>query len=310
MEFWYAPSSWRAWLLAPLAVLYGLVVRAWHLAFDLGLRAPARVAGAFVISVGNLVVGGAGKTPVVIHLAQEATRRGHRVAVLSRGYGRRLTSPLHFDSTRLPPVEVAGDEPRLIARRCPGVTVFVGGDRVASARAATAMGATLLILDDGFQHRRLARDVDLLVDAGEGNGWLLPAGPLREPRAGRRRATHVWGRDGRPGDIEARHVVTHVRSPEGELLPASTLAGREVVLLLGVARPERVRASVEALGARLRAVYAFADHHLFTAEELARARAAGDCLVTTEKDAERLPPGAAWVLVLETEVLRGTLPIP
>ena len=308
---WYGPPSLVTWLLAPLALGYGLIVRGWHLLFDLGLRTPVRIEGARVVSVGNLVVGGAGKTPVVMHLANEAVRRGFQVAVLSRGYGRSSTSSRSFTSADLPPVAEVGDEPRLIARRCPGVRVWVGADRVALARAATAQGADLLILDDGFQHRRLARDVDVLVDGGVGNGWMLPAGPLREPASGRKRATHVWGRDGVQGDIQARHVVTRVLGPGGE---AVALKGRAVVLLLGVARPDLVSRSVEGLGARIVGLHAHPDHHVFTSQELAAARldaeGNGALLVTTEKDAERLPAHSAHVLVLDVELLSGELPLP
>lgn len=307
---WYGPPTWRTWLLAPAALLYGLIVRIWHLAFDLGLRRAIKIPGATVISVGNLVVGGSGKTPVVIHLTNAALAKGHRVAVLTRGYGRTSTNVSSFTVAALPRVEDVGDEPRLIARRCPGATVWVGADRVDLARRAVAAGANLLILDDGFQHRRLARDVDLLVDAGLGNGWMLPAGPLREPASGRSRATHIWGRDGRTGDVEARHHVSAVRTPEGTVLPLTALRGQPVVLLLGVARPDLVRSSVESLGATVRAEHAFPDHHLFTPAELATAGAPDAWLLTTEKDAERLPLGAAHVLILDVEVTRGALPIP
>lgn len=285
-------------LLWPASVLYGVGVRLWHLLFDLGLRTPVRIDGVRVVSVGNVVVGGAGKTPAVIHLASEALQRGERVAVLTRGYGRRSRVPIAFTSAQLPPVEEVGDEPRLIARRCPGVTVYVDGDRVASARRAAADGAQLLLLDDGFQHRRLARDEDILIDGGEGNGWLLPAGPLREPSSARSRATSIWGRDGRPGDVQVDYVVREVRAPDGEVHPASVLKDRDVTLLLGVARPGSVRATVESLGARVQSVHAYADHHRFTSDELLRAQATPHLLLTTEKDAERLPPGAAWVLLL------------
>lgn len=312
MDFWYRPFGVKALALAPASLAYGLVTRAWHLAFDLGLRKATRVEGAHVISVGNLVVGGAGKTPVVIHLANEATKRGHRVAVLSRGYGRRSTELVTFDSTTLASLDDAGDEPRLIARRCPGVKLYVGADRVAAAQRAVKDGATLIILDDGFQHRRLARELDVLVDAGDDNGWVLPAGPLREWSSGRSRATHIWGRDGAKGDVEARHLVTHVRDADGTTQPIEVLKGRAVVLLLGVARPERVEAKLRELGAEVVRTHAYADHHVFTAAELLAAQPPpGALLVTTEKDAERLPPhSGAWVLVMNVEVTSGELPLP
>lgn len=311
-RLWYGPRDAWLWLafvaLVPLSLLYGVGVRAWHLAFDLGLRRPVRVEGARVVAVGNLVVGGAGKTPVTIHLAGLAQRRGYRVAVLSRGYGRRGRALTGFTAAALPEVEEVGDEPRLIARACPGVRVWVSSDRVAAARAAVQAGADLLLLDDGFQHRRLARDVDLLVEAGDGNGWLLPAGPLREPRSGRRRATLTWGREGLPGDVEARHVVERVRRPRGDVIELGALDGRAVVVVTAVGRPSRVREAVEAAGARVVAMHAFRDHHLFTTRDLERVKA--DCekhlalILTTEKDAERLPL-KAHVLLLEVRVTRG-----
>lgn len=293
---WYGPATWRTWLLWPLSLLYGLVVRVWHALFDLGLRKPVRVEGATVLSVGNLVVGGSGKTPVVIHLANEAVRLGHRVAVLTRGYGRKSTHAVTVRADDLRSVDEAGDEPRLIARSCPGVTVFINADRVASAREAVAQGFDFLLLDDGFQHRRLARDIDLLLEVplprGEGLAQrggrgalrhLLPAGPLREPTSHARRATHVWRRD-----IDYRY----------ELAP---LTGK-FVLLLGVARPDLVKESVERAGGEVVAVHAYGDHHVFTSAEVERARQAAKALhatlATTEKDAERLPPGVALPLAL------------
>ncbi|MGV3624873.1 MAG: tetraacyldisaccharide 4'-kinase [Archangium sp.] len=281
MNGWYGRPTWKTWLLAPFSFLYLCITRPWHWLFDVGLRKPVRIDGATVISVGNLVVGGAGKTPLIIHLANDALANGRRVAVLTRGYGRTSTQPLQFDATSLPSVEDAGDEPRLIARKCPRATIFVNADRVAAARAAVKAGFDLLLLDDGFQHRRLARDVDLLLDVGTGNGFLLPAGPLREPANAMKRATHVWKRD-----VDVHYVVNE------------SLKGKQVVLLLGVARPERVKQSVEAAGATVVEMHAYADHHVFSPAEIEAARRSGALLVTTEKDAERLPPGTAHVIEL------------
>lgn len=305
MNFWYRPPGLAAWLLWPASLVYAAITGLWHLLFTLNLRRPTRIEGARVLSVGNLVVGGSGKTPVVIHLTNEALRAGHRVAVLSRGYGRQSTDVVEVRADRLPDVSACGDEPRLIARRCPGAVVWVGPSRVVLARRAVAAGANLLILDDGFQHRQLARDVDLLLDAGQGNGFLMPAGPLREAASHRARATHIWARDGRAGDFHADHQVRSVRAPDGTR--HTSLAGRRVALLLGVARPERVIESVRALGGEIAQVLAHADHHVFTPAELAAARANPDLLVvTTEKDAERLPPDfPAWVLELNVEVTQG-----
>lgn len=287
MNDWYGRPTWKTWLLAPLSLLYFVVTQSWHALFELGLRRPTRVEGATVISIGNLVVGGAGKTPLLIHLVNEALARQRKVAVLTRGYGRRSSRPVKLDGSTFPSVDEAGDEPLLIARKCPGVTVFVSSNRVASARQAVREGFDLLFLDDGFQHRRLARDVDLVLDVGVGNGFLLPAGPLREPPSALRRATHVWKRD-----VDVHYAVTR--------LPAD-----KVVLLLGVARPDRVKASVEAAGAEVVALHAYADHHVFTPAEIEAARrdanGRGAVLATTAKDAERLPPGTAHVIELDVK---------
>ena len=193
------------------------------------------------------------------------------------------------------------------------VLFYHGRRRAALAQAARAAGADFLVLDDGFQHRQLHRDVDLVVLSDTGNGHRLPWGPLRESTASLARATMVWGGDEGPGGlprVRARGVISGVVTSSGALQPVEALSGRDVVLLAGIARPQRVVQSLEALGARVVRVQAHPDYHRFTASELAAARAAakeaGALLVTTEKDCERLPDGFdALAPRLEVQVVDG-----
>lgn len=292
---WYGRPAWAgvaALLLAPLAACFRVAValrRAWLV--------PVRVDGLQVVSVGNLVVGGAGKTPLVEYLAQWAQRSGKRVAILSRGYGRTSVEPVEFDAADLPPAVHVGDEPRLLARRCPGVTLYVDGDRVAAAQRARAAGCSVAILDDGFQHLRLARDADVVVWSRVENRHVLPWGPLREPVAALGRATVVLSRDGAvaPSSAAAPVPVTFAQRTSG-----GVEEGR-CVLVTGIARSERVRADLEARGIVVVKHFEFPDHHPFHPVELEDVREfstrAQVPLVTTEKDAERLPPGFASVVV-------------
>jgi tetraacyldisaccharide 4'-kinase len=327
---------------APLLLAEGLF-RAGALArgalYDAGVIPSARAA-APVISVGNLAVGGAGKTPVALAIAGRLLQAGRRPAVLSRGYGAgRSDDRVVSDGERvLLDADAGGDEPVLLARRLPGLLVLCGPDRARLAPMAVGMGADVLLLDDGFQHRRLRRDLDVVVlDASNpwGNGHCLPFGPNREPRSALRRAGLVWlthvdrsseaemgvlreisrsftGRD----PIESRHAARDLADGRLERsLPLSGLAGRRVALLTGVARPESVRRTVEGLGAQVVGAYPFPDHHRFTEGEVVAAmeavrREGGEWLVTTEKDAVRLPAGVAGddrlrAVRIDAEVLRG-----
>jgi tetraacyldisaccharide 4'-kinase len=342
--WWGTPPPWperlAVWLLLPLAALFGAAaaLRGWL--FATGLR-PAALAAAPVVSVGNLAVGGAGKTPVAVAIARRLQRRGRAVAVLSRGYGATRADDRIVADGRAVLLGAAegGDEPVLIARRLPGVRVLCGPRRAALApRAVEALGADALLLDDGFQHRALARDLDVVVlDAANpvGNGHLLPAGPNREPVAALRRAGLVWlsrvdqadparlerwrraareatGRE----PVESRHAPVDV--VDGALrtsLGLGALRGARVLLLSGLARPGAFRRTVEGLGAVVAAERRFPDHHRFTAAEvdeaLAAAAAAGCArVVTTEKDAVRLDPARAGdprlaVVLVEAEVVAG-----
>ena len=342
---WWAqqPSAWQRAMLGPLwpaETLFGALVRLRGLAYDRRWLAVAR-APAPVISVGNVAVGGAGKTPVTHAIATRLAARGRRVAILSRGYGAVRTDPrIVADGERvLLGAEEGGDEPVLLARRLPGVRVLCGPRRAELAAMATGpLGADALLLDDGFQHRALARDLDVVVlDAANpfGNAHLLPVGPNREPRRALRRAGLVWlsrvdqatpeqlerlrvlaFRYTERGPVESRHAPLDLL--DGTLTRSRGLAaarGKRVLLLSGLARPGAFRTTVEGLGAEVVAERRHADHHRFTAADLDAARAAADAaraelILTTEKDAVRLP--AAWadeprlaVVRIEAELVAG-----
>ncbi len=286
--------------------------------YDRGVLRAERAA-APVVSIGNLAVGGAGKTPAAIAVARRLAARGRRVAILSRGYGAsRSDARIVSDGERiLLDADEGGDEPVLVARRLPGVRVLCGPRRAELARTAVeALGADALLLDDGFQHRALARDLDVVVlDAATpfGNGHLLPAGPNREPRSALRRAGLVWLSrvdQAAPGavdalralareatgkePVESRHAAVDV--VDGTLersLGVGAIRGRRVLLLAGVARPAAFRRTVEGLGAEIASEAVFRDHHRFAPgelEDVLRAADAAGCehVVTTEKDAVRL----------------------
>lgn len=323
------PEGWsRRAMLAPLDVLawgYGAGVRLRGALYDAGLLEGERVEGLRVVSVGNLNVGGTGKTPAVLYLAELLVREGRKVGILTRGYGRGSKEPLTFTGAGpLPSVEEAGDEPLLLARRCPEARLFVGADRRKLARRARdEFGLEVVLLDDGFQHRKLARDEDVVVvdeAVGFGNGRMLPRGPLREPLSGLRRATLFWVRAAStPGPalppLPAPRVRTRYRptawvDPAGALHSAEALKGQPVLALAGLARPGGFLRTLGELGTDVRGTAFHPDHHRFSARELhdvsARAASLGARVVTTEKDRVRLPGGfEAWTVRLGVEVLEG-----
>jgi tetraacyldisaccharide 4'-kinase len=305
-RLWYGSSPiWERWVagvtLAPISMLYGSAIAVRNTLFDVGVLESKHVEAVQVVSVGNIVVGGAGKTPLVIWLAQWALNTGRKVAVLSRGYGRKSKKSHNFDARALPAVEEVGDEPRLIARRAPGARVWVDGDRFHSAKAAAAAGYQVLLLDDGFQHRRLARDVDVLIEVPEAKPRLLPWGPLREPLSARQRATVVWNGKGASdpsGGIGVRQIVdvhhTAVDWP------------KRAFLMTGIARPERFEQTVQEKHVEIVGRRHFSDHHRFRTSELAKvmrsARKLDAAILTTEKDRERLPDDFE-VLTVQTELV-------
>lgn len=292
--------------LRPLSWLYAAGVAARNKAIDLGLRRVSRLARP-VISVGNLSVGGSGKTPFVALLVERMRARGLRVGVLARGYGKQAGEALN-------------DEGRLLAQRFPGLAQRQQPSRLEAGQALLEdEEVDLFLLDDGYQHRQLHRDVDIcLVDARRpGGGGLLPAGYLREPlRALRRAHVVVLSQAGGLEGAELARRREELRSfcradalcyaaetvprdllslPEDETAPCQALAGRDVALLAGIARPERFVRSVEGLGARVVSQRFVRDHAPIAASlleaESERARARGALLLLTEKDEARMKLG-------------------
>ena len=293
-----APEFWRdgglvPTLLAPLAWGYDAVGRA-NRALISAERAPVPV-----VCVGNLVAGGAGKTPVALALGARLATLGHNVHFLSRGYGGRARGPVQVEAARHDAREV-GDEPLLLAACRP---TWVARDRVAGARAAAVAGAEVVVMDDGYQNAHIAKDLSLVVVDGVygfGNGRPMPAGPLRETvRRGLARADAVvlLGADqaGVAASIE-RTGLALLRAGVAPTLDAVMLADRPVIAFAGIARPEKFFATLEALGCRPLARHAFADHHRYDADEIMElvetAADLGAILVTTEKDYVRLPEEA------------------
>ena len=283
----------------------------------------ARALDCPVVSIGNLTVGGTGKTPAVELAVRTLMDLGHRPGVLSRGYGRRgggVQIVADAASIRLD-AEEAGDEPFLLARRLPGVPVVVGPNRYEAGRMArTRFGVTAVVLDDGFQHRTLRKDLEVVMArAGQpwGNGRLLPGGPLREPLAGLARAHLVVATGCRQLDEAAEVTTTVARVAPGvpvltavhvptecfessamRFVPLSALGGAKLIAFAGIGSPAGFRRTLAEAAVSVADFQEFADHHWYTREELARlerraAEVGADGLVTTEKDwvrLRRLPP--------------------
>ena len=295
-----------------------------------------------VISVGNLTVGGTGKTPVVMHLVERLTAQGTRVAILSRGYRRRSTAPqlLVSDGQQvLVGPEEAGDEPYLIARRCPRAVVAVGADRYALGQwVLTRLPVDCFVLDDGFQHVQLYRDVNLLlVDATDSEGIqaALPIGRLREPLSAAARASAVlitrvdeaheggavWGPllqacGSLPPPVRVGFQAEEYRRVgTDERRSLEAFHGRSAMIFSGIGNAESFHALVEKLGLTVIELLAFPDHVHYTREMMetirAKAKAGGaDLLVTTEKDADKVAPLLApedvcWAVRLRTEIVSG-----
>jgi tetraacyldisaccharide 4'-kinase len=288
--FWWDPDGSRWWL-SPFAGVYGIVAA-------LRMRSVGRRAGVPVICLGNLTVGGAGKTPAALEVGRLLLAAHERPYFLTRGYGGRLAGPVRVDPARHDAAAV-GDEPLLLARLAPTI---VSRDRVAGAEAARADGATVIVMDDGFQNPSLTKDLAiLLVDGrrGIGNGRVVPAGPLRAPLEAQIESAHaivvVGPPEGAAAVIESarRHNVAifHARL-EADAAVIAALGNRAVLAFAGIGNPEKFFATLVEAGVAIGEQMSFPDHHRYTARDaralLKTADAENLMLLTTEKDLVRL----------------------
>lgn len=277
---WYRRSALSA-ALWPLSVAFGAGVALRRALYRNGAFRAERLAVPVVV-VGNLVVGGAGKTPLAIWIAQAMASRGRRPGIVSRGYGGSDAGP--SEVPRGGDWRRYGDEPVLLADADVG-PVWIGRRRADAARALLAAhpACDLVLCDDGLQHYALARDVEIaVVDArGHGNGWLLPAGPLREPAD---RAVDAVVGNGAPGQYAMRLEPAGFRRVvrPAEVVPIESLRGTRLHAVAGIGHPQRFFATLSALGLAF-TPHAFPDHHAFTAADLEFP--ACDAVLMTEKDA-------------------------
>jgi len=299
---WERQDRWTP--LDPLGEVYGEVMRVRNFLYDRGWF-KTRWLNAPVISVGNLTTGGTGKTPTVIFLSKLAAELGFNPGVILRGYGSGRTEE--------------SDEVKLLRRNLPGVPIAAGADRIAGGRKTLDQSANLIVADDAFQHRRLGRDLDvLLVDAGFafGGGKILPAGRLREPVDSLNRADVVIvTRSDQVDEPVLEQIRRRVRTWAGEIpillsrhrvtrcvdLAGRTdvsLSGRTVLAFAGIARPEAFVRTLQSLGAQVAATKTFRDHHQFSARDMktireAMDRSGAEVAVCTEKDLVRIEPELA-----------------
>ena len=303
-------------LLLPLSYIYGAGVSLRNLLFDIGVL-KTRSVGIPVISVGNISVGGTGKTPFVELLVRRLTQRGRKVAVVSRGYRRESSGTVVVSNgtVRCAEADAAGDEPAQMAEKLAGVVVVVDELRVRGAQyARDHFGVDIIVLDDGFQHRYLKRDLDIVVvSAAElvSHNWLVPAGNRRESLGAVRRAdllvvSRVASKDhwlSLEGPLHARFhrpaVGVRVRpsgfkkAVSGFSLDLKSLSGKRVVAFSGIGTPEGFEETMRSLQLEVVKHFRFPDHHRFSVNDLKAVKmtfhgSGADYLVTTEKDSVRL----------------------
>src|SRR5438105_7018690 len=289
--FWYRPPSWKSHLLRPLGALYGAISaqRLQRQGFDAGIP---------VFCVGNYHLGGAGKTPTVLALARMVRDLGEAPVVLSRGYGGRRHGPVMVDPARHVAADV-GDEPLMLSQTVP---VTVARDRVGGVALARSQGATVILMDDGFQNPSIAKDASLIVidsERGLGNGKVFPAGPLRaplQPQLARTDALIIVGNGSAAASVAAEIAAqgkpvlsAHLKPDEAQV---AQLRGKRVLAFAGIGDPTRFFNTLRASGIDVAGQRAFADHHGYSQAEIdsliAEAKRETLTLVTTEKDLARL----------------------
>lgn len=292
---------------------------------------------AYIISIGNLTAGGAGKTPVVMHLAERLNDEGIRVAVISRGYGFDINEKGEEKRDYLVVSDLEGvrlragegpDEALMTALRLKGVPVVVGPKKSIAGRVAIELfGVEVILIDDGFQHLKLKRDLDILVVNGEnplGNGLLLPAGPLRDPVGAAKRADILWlnhGTGGNGGESSAEDIIKKLRLAEdtpvvesrympeglqglsGDVYPLDSIYKKRLLVFSGIAKPDRFFETIESLGAIVVYRMPFSDHYMFKESDyLAINKIAllfnAELIITTEKDRARISANPPLTLPL------------
>ena len=320
-------------ILSFLSLLYRLIVNLRNRMYDLGIfkqeKLPCKV-----ISIGNITVGGMGKTPTVIMLSNLLKGKGYRPAVLSRGYGGEAQSHVNIvsDGSHILMGHIeAGDEPVLIAKSTVGIPVLTGAKRTLTGQVAIKnLGADILILDDAFQHRQIFRDIDIVLLSREnpfGNGFLLPRGPLREPEEALKRAHYlIWKdnvRDGSYPLYQEQRIGSFlpvlsmypkpkslIRGDTGVSFPPEYIKGKKICALAGIGSPEAFGETIDSLGGILVSFLPFPDHYRYTSQDISHIRnissaAGAEIIMTTEKDGIRLtdfPDFLKDILILKVEM--------
>ncbi|WP_241622199.1 tetraacyldisaccharide 4'-kinase [Rosenbergiella australiborealis] len=308
-RLWSGESGWWRALL-PLSWLYGAITASIRLAYRLGIKKSWKAPIPIVV-VGNLTAGGNGKTPVVIWLVEQLRQHGRVPAVVSRGYGGDASQyPLLLNTQTSP--QQAGDEPVLIYQRT-GVPVAVAPKRSEAIQSLlrTHKDIDIVITDDGLQHYALQRDVEIVVIDGErrfGNGWWLPAGPMRERASRLRKVDAVITNGGvaQAGELAMQLMPGKlVNLVTGQSVPLAQFTDKPSVALAGIGHPPRFFSTLRANGIQPVAEYAFQDHHAYTSEELAVLASGEQQLLMTEKDAVKCQPFAQhnwWYLPVEAQL--------